>query len=84
MDPLERAAIGDPASQEDSGDSVSSDPAKTEEPAQEAQQQVEPASDANDLHTPQSDPQLEAQRLRLVKVERDMISGNTRKTNRKP
>ncbi len=81
MDSLERAAgIGDPASQADSGVTVSSDPAKTVEPAQQAQQQVEPASDANYLHTPQSDPELEAQRQRMVGVERDMISNNTRRT----
>lgn len=80
MDSLERAATGDTALPPDSGESVSADPTKTVEPTQPAQQQVEPASDADYLHTPHSEPQLEAQRKRLVEVERQMISSNTRKT----
>lgn len=79
MDDLERDALGDPASQMASEDPLLSEPAKTEEPAQQAQS-VEPADNGDFLLNPLSDPNLEAQRQRLVEQDRKMIASHTRKT----
>lgn len=79
MDPIERAGTGEPASSQVNDDLTPIEPAKTGTPAQQAQT-VTPAENGDFLKSPQSDPGLEAQRLRLLEQEQKMIANNTRKT----